>query len=324
VFVNPGWTSQLSAIGEWAGIVHKPIISGGATSPIFAQENFGYVSRSVPSSLYSIEAYVELIKEYGFSLINLVHMNDEWGSSVARELVSHAGDGFQIQVLRSFESADDVDGIQSALDDIQASPTRVTFVCTTEIHTGVFLNAAGKRGMHETQLWLAPKAAGNSIVFDPPSSGGIWAITDGEEMTEDNPLGQRYLAKDLTPHIEAQEKYGFNNVTDELTYWGAYYYDAVLAAAHALAAAKNRSDGEEVLKEIHNLSLDNANTGVLEMDENGERRGARNPVFYITPEGEKVQFALYDGNLDILQDPLWPGGSTIQPKLIMENTSAKR
>jgi hypothetical protein len=48
VFVNPGWTSQLSVISEWAGIVHKPIISGGATSPIFAQENFGYVSRSVP------------------------------------------------------------------------------------------------------------------------------------------------------------------------------------------------------------------------------------------------------------------------------------
>jgi ABC-type branched-subunit amino acid transport system substrate-binding protein len=105
------------------------------------------------------------------------------------------------------------------------------------------LNAAGKRGMHETQIWLAPKAAGNSIVFDPPSSGGIWAmaITDGEEMTEDDPLGQRYLAKDLTPHIEAQEKYAFNDVTDELTFWGAYYYDAVLAAAHALAAAKNRS-----------------------------------------------------------------------------------
>jgi hypothetical protein len=163
-----------------------------------------------------------------------------------------------------------------------------------------------------------------TLVFDPPSSGGIWAITDGEEMTEDNPLARRYLAKDLTPHIEAQEKYGFNDVTDELDLWCAYYYYAVLAAAHALAAAKNRSDGEEVLKVMRNLLLDNANTGVLEMDENGERLGARNPVFYITPEGEKVQFALYDGNLDILQDPLWPGGSTVQPKLIIEDASAKR
>jgi hypothetical protein len=43
---------------------------------------------------------VELIKKYGFSLINLVHMDDKWESSVARVLVSHAGDGFKIQVLR--------------------------------------------------------------------------------------------------------------------------------------------------------------------------------------------------------------------------------
>jgi ABC-type branched-subunit amino acid transport system substrate-binding protein len=59
------------------------------------------LSRSVPSSLYSIEAYVQLMKEYGISLINLVQMNDEWGASVAQELVNYAGGGFQIQVHRS-------------------------------------------------------------------------------------------------------------------------------------------------------------------------------------------------------------------------------
>jgi ABC-type branched-subunit amino acid transport system substrate-binding protein len=82
---------------------------------------------------------------------------------------------------------------------------------------------------------------------------------------------QKILHHTLKLYIE---KYGFSDVVDELTYWGAYYYDAVLAAAHALAAANNRSDGEEVLKEIHNLLPDNANTGVLELDANGDRRGA--------------------------------------------------
>jgi hypothetical protein len=47
--VGTAWTTQLSAVGEWAGIVKKPIISGGATSPIFSQENYGYVLRSNPS-----------------------------------------------------------------------------------------------------------------------------------------------------------------------------------------------------------------------------------------------------------------------------------
>jgi hypothetical protein len=78
----------------------RPSFQEGPPAPIFGRENFGYVSRSVASSLYLIEAYVELIKKYGFSLINLVHMDDKWESSVARVLVSHAGDGFKIQVLR--------------------------------------------------------------------------------------------------------------------------------------------------------------------------------------------------------------------------------
>jgi hypothetical protein len=42
-FVGPAWTTQLSAIGEWAGLKQKPIVTGGATSPIFAQDNFGWV-----------------------------------------------------------------------------------------------------------------------------------------------------------------------------------------------------------------------------------------------------------------------------------------
>jgi hypothetical protein len=118
------------------------------------------------------------------------------------------------------------------------------------------------------------------------------------------PSWPKILVKKILHHTLEQEKYGFGEVVDEFTYWGAYYCDAVLAAAHALAAAKNRLDGEEVLKELRYLSLDNTNTGVLEMDANGDRRRAQNPVFYVTSEGEAVQFALYDGNLDILQDPL--------------------
>lgn len=53
-----------------------------------------------------------LIKEYDLSLINVVYANDEWGSSVAEALVSYAGDGFHIKVLRSFELAEDVEGIK--------------------------------------------------------------------------------------------------------------------------------------------------------------------------------------------------------------------
>ena len=96
-------------------------------------------------------------------------------------------------------------------------------------------------------------------------------------------------------------------------------------AAHGLAAANNQSNGEEVLNEIQSLSIDNAVTGVVEIDENGDRIGARIPVFYISSDGTAEQFSLYSNNtLEFLQDPLWPGGLTEQPILIREEVNANR
>lgn len=310
-------------MGEWAGLVHKPLISGTATSPIFAQDNFGYVSRSIPSELYVVEAYTELMAEYDMDLINVVYANDQWGTSVAEALLATAGKGFNVHLIRSIESADDVDGINDILDDLEASPSQITFVSATEIQLSAFLNAAGRRGMHESHLWLSPLAMDVLHELNPLSTGSIWAALRGEELTKDSPFAQRYLAKDPTPHIEAQQ-YGFGDDYDVLTYYGVYNYDAVLAAAHALVATQNISDGQELLSEIRNLSLNNTNTGVLQMDENGDRIGARVPLFFITSDGKTEKFAVYDGNLEYTQEPLWPGGSTTQPKLIREEASAKR
>ena len=323
-FVGPAWTTQLSAIGEWAGMEQKPIVSGGATSPIFTQDNFRYVSRSIPSDLFVLEAFVQLIVEYEMNLINVVYANDEYGQSVVEALVELSKNSFEIELIRAFDSADDEEGINDVLDDLQRSPTKVTFLGMTEFQTSIFLNAAGKRGMHDTHLWLGPTAIGTADELDPPSTGGIWGVTYGEELTEDSPFAQRYLAKDPAPHIEAQQ-YGLKDDYDVLTYWGSYAYDAVLAAAHGLAAAKNQSDGQQVLKEIQSLSLENAVTGTLQIDQNGDRIGARIPVFYISPEGKAEKFSVYHNkSLSFLQDPLWPGGSTKQPDLIQRNASARR
>ena len=126
-------------------------------------------------------------------------------------------------------------------------------------------------------------------------------------MTEESPLAQRYLAKDPAPHIEAME-HGFQDNYDILSYWGAYAYDAVLAAADGLATATNISDGEQVMKEIRDLSLNNTNTELLQMDENGDRIGARIPIFFITLDGTAKKFAVYEGgSVSFLQEPLWPG-----------------
>jgi ABC-type branched-subunit amino acid transport system substrate-binding protein len=324
LFVGPAYTPQLSSIGEWAGVLQKPIVSGGVTSPIFAQDNFGYVSRSTPSDIYVMEAFIQFMVKYEWSIINIVYFNDEYGRSGAESLVELSNGRFEVQALRTFYSVDDIEGINSVLNDLEASPTHVTYLSMTILQMEDFLNAAGRRKMHENHLWLAPYALDVADKLDPPSTGGIWGVNWGEELTEANPFAQRYLAKDPTPHIEAQQ-YGLEDDYDDLTYWGAYAYDAVLASAYALAAAENRSDGEQVLKEIRSLSLNNTNTGILQMDEKGDRIGARIPIFYITPDGNTEQFAVYyNGTTDYLREPLWPGGSTTQPDLIEQDAIAKR
>jgi hypothetical protein len=259
-----------------------------------------------------LDAFAQIIVEYKLNLINVVYANDEYGVSIAEALIELSGDDFEIQLIRSFESADDVEDIDSILDDLEASPTSITFLSMTVIQTADFLNAAGARGMHDTHLWLSPNAVQVASDLDPPSTGGLWGISYGEELTEEAPLAQRYLAKDPAPHIEAQQ-YGFDENYNTLTYWGSYAYDAVLAAASGLAVATNISDGEEVLRAIRDLSLNITNTGNLEIDEHGDRVGARIPIFFVKPDGEA------DHTVDYLQTPLWPGGLTVQPTNLIRN-----
>eukprot|EP00956_Cyclotella_meneghiniana_P001973 scaffold2223_cov46-Cyclotella_meneghiniana.AAC.2 len=287
--------------------------------------NFGYVSRSIPSETKPLEAFVQLIVEYGLTLINIVYVNNEYGLSVVEALTGMNMGRFEVQLLATFGDADDTEGINNVLDALESSPTSVTFLASTVLPQTNFLNMAGSRGMHESHLWLSPTAVQVADRLDPPSTGGIWGVSYGEELTEDNLFAQRYLAKDSAPHVEAME-YGIQDDYNTLTHWGSYGYDAVLTAAHGLAAATNRSDGEEVLKEIRGLTLINTTTGVLQLDENGDRIGARIPVFFITPEGSAEQFAAYySGTVEFLEDPLWPGGSTVQPTdLIQETVDCKQ
>jgi class 3 adenylate cyclase len=237
---------------------------------------------------------------------------------VAEALIALARDKFQVPLLRALDATDG-EGIQDVLNNLEDSPTHVTFLSMTIVYLSDFLNTAGKRGMHQSHLFLSMET---QIVddLDPPSEGGIWVVDYGEDSKPDSPLAMRYAAKDTTPHIEAMD-YGLADNYDILTYWGAYAYDAVLAAVYGYAAAKNKSDGEQVLASIMNVSLDNANTGLLEFDENGDRIGARIPIFFLTPEGTKEQFAVYhDGKVDFLQDPMWPGGSRTQPTNLIQQS----
>ena len=312
IFVGPGWTVQLEAIGEWAGVVQKPIVTGTATSPIFTEPNYNYVSRTIPSDTYVLRAFVSLIREYEFELINIVYVDDRLGQRMTAALYEMSKGLFHVESIHSIKDVDDVDGITSALDALEDSSASVTFLgLYYDIST--FLNMAGQRGMHENHLWLSPNAVEFQDKLDPPSTGGIWSTLQGKELTEESPLVQRYLAKDPTPHIEALE-YGFPDTYDTMSFYGAYTYEAVLAAANGLATATNISDGAQVLKEIRNLSL-RTDTGALQMDENGDRVGARIPIYFITPEGTAEQFALYyNETTEFLRVPMWPDGSTKQPE----------
>jgi hypothetical protein len=219
-----------------------------------------------------------------------------------------AGDNFEIQLIRSLESADDAEAITSILDDLEASPTSITFLSMNMIQN-VDSECCWCKGYARYSSVAEPSCSRNWT----PSTGGLWGIAWGEELTEEDPLAQRYIAKDPTPHIEAEQN-GFTSNYTALTYLGSYAYDAVLAAASGLAMSANISDGEEVLNAIRGLSLNLTNTGNLEMDEHGDRVGARIPIYFIKPNGKAEQFAVYyDNTVHFLQDPLWPGGSTVQP-----------
>lgn len=137
-------TTQLSAIGEWASLQRKPIVTGGATSPIFAEDRFEYVSRSIPSDFYILQAYVRLLEQYNLDLINIVYVNNEYGKSVTTQLIGLSNGLFEIQLLASFDGADDLGGINGVLDDLEGSPTSVTFLMSTGIENQDFFNIAGK------------------------------------------------------------------------------------------------------------------------------------------------------------------------------------
>lgn len=61
--------------------------------------------------------------------------------SVVEALIDLSASRCEIQLLRSFQSEDDAEGMSSVLDDFEASPTSITFLSATTIQTADFLNA---------------------------------------------------------------------------------------------------------------------------------------------------------------------------------------
>jgi len=316
VFVGPAWSSQMLSIGEFASIEKKPLVSGGANSPLLSKSNFEYVTRVIPSDTGLLDAVVALIVEYDLPMINLVYFNDDYGRSIAEELISRSEGLFSIEVLRSFDGDSSDQALEDIMDDLEESWTHVTYVATSRFALKRFLDFAGERGMHRNHLWVSPPITNVLSDLEIPPTGS-WGLAYGEQLQGDEPLSRRYVVKDIQPHLAAME-YGLKDDYDVLTYWGAYAYDAVLAAVHGLAAvyknsSSTRSNGEELLHAIRNISFVGS-TGRVNVDERGDRIGARIPLFYVTAQGTSEQFAAYEvGKLEFLSDPLWPGGSQTRP-----------
>ena len=86
--VGPFQSSIAEPTANLFGLFELPQVSYGSSAPIFSEERFSYFFRTIPSDQFQARALIDIIIEYGWEYIILLHSNDFYGNGGSDALLN--------------------------------------------------------------------------------------------------------------------------------------------------------------------------------------------------------------------------------------------
>ncbi|MGB3634064.1 MAG: ABC transporter substrate-binding protein [Rubrobacteraceae bacterium] len=214
-------------------------ISPASTSPDFTDyEDNGYFFRTVPSDNLQGEILSQVAQDEGFSTVNIIALNDDYGQGIAdtfEQAFTDAGGEIGANVAydpqgQSFDSE-----VQQAS---QGNPDAILLVAFPETGTSI-IQAAQEQGLVGEVPFLFTDG-----LADPqfPQDAGV--DLEGEKGTRpasEGPGGEEFATA-------FQDEFG-----EEVSTFSANTYDAVMLAALA-AAAGGDTDGQTIQENLESVS----------------------------------------------------------------------
>ncbi|KAJ6993958.1 glutamate receptor 2.8-like [Populus alba x Populus x berolinensis] len=339
--IGPQRSSEAKFVIELGAKTHVPILSFSATSPALTSVQSNYFIRTAQSDSSQVEAIASIVKTYGWKKIVLIYEGTEYGVALVPYLLNafHAIGTrvpYESCIPLSFHDTE----IMSELQKINKMQESVFLVhMTASMGSKLFLLAKSARMMSEGYAWLV--TTGLSTLLDPVEA----KVMDSMEGV----LGVKPFvpkSKELEG-FKSRWKRNFNSEN----LFGLWAYDTVWAIAMAVERAgivhsrflkQNASSrsvdlaalgisemGPRLLKSILNTKFDGL-SGKFQLVK-GEMAPFAFEIFNVVGRSERVigywtQKGGLSQSLDSsskishsnsktkLKQPIWPGGTTLQPK----------
>ncbi|KAG6772191.1 hypothetical protein POTOM_023589 [Populus tomentosa] len=339
--IGPQRSSEAKFVIELGAKTHVPILSFSATSPALTSVQSNYFIRTAQSDSSQVEAIASIVKTYGWKKIVLIYEGTEYGVALVPYLLNafHAIGTrvpYESCIPLSFHDTE----IMSELQKIKKMQESVFLVhMTASMGSKLFLLAKSARMMSEGYAWLV--TTGLSTLLDPVEA----KVMDSMEGV----LGVKpYVPK--SKELEGFKSRWKRNFNSE-NLFGLWAYDTVWAIAMAVERAgivhsrflkQNASSrsvdlaalgisemGPRLLKSILNTKFDGL-SGKFQLVK-GEMAPFAFEIFNVVGRSERVigywtQKGGLSQSLDSsskishsnsktkLKQPIWPGGTTLQPK----------
>ena len=339
--IGPQRSSEAKFVIELGAKTRVPILSFSATSPALTPVQSNYFIRTAQSDSSQVEAIASIVKTYGWREIVLIYEGTEYGIALVPYLLNafHAI-GTRVPYESCIPSSFHDTEIMSELHKIKKMPGSVFLVhMTASMGSRLFLLAESAGMMSEGYAWLV--TTGLSTLLDPvdakvmDSMGGVLGV-------------KPYVPK--SKELEGFKSRWKRNLNSE-NLFGLWAYDIVWAIAMAVERAgilhsrflkQNASSrsvdlaalgisemGPRLLKSILNTKFDGL-SGKFQLVK-GEMAPFAFEIFnvvgrservigYWTPKGGLSQSLdssskiSHSNSKTKLKHPIWPGGTTQQPK----------
>ncbi|XP_023724133.1 metabotropic glutamate receptor 3 isoform X2 [Cryptotermes secundus] len=159
-----------------------PQVSYMATSPSLSDQNrFPYFFRTVPSDVNQAHAMLEILRQFNWTYVSVVHSDNEYGNHGFEILSSLAG-RYNVcftaaqHIDKENFSDRDYDGVLNNI--VNKTEVRVVVVFADKFMTQKLMDAAGRHGITRRFVWIlcdawnaAPTHRGIDIAFRRPMTG---------------------------------------------------------------------------------------------------------------------------------------------------------
>ena len=210
-FVGPDFSDQAKRVAPILGAMQKTLVSHAATSASLSDKKYSNLFRTVPTDTVQIGALTTILSDQGWSHIQVVYSDNEYGKSGVAELRKAAKDA-SICIVNT--ETIPVDYVDADMDKIivglrENIAARVVVLLANDMYVHAFLEAVRWKSARGEFTWIGTNSWGKNE-----------GVTKGVEKEAE---GAITLSLDVAGRTVDDFRYDFNKLKPETNTYNPWF-----------------------------------------------------------------------------------------------------